>query len=202
MQTTYKAVWGGLPAALVLGAALTLAGCCCCGGDCNTPVDLSRGPVPLRVPPPPPPPGACVSYEDSLTGGKIFDMYCAGCHNARPLAERPFSNYQNVAVHMRVRANLTGKEYAKLMAFLRRWHDVPPPNPPSPLEPPPKRLIFSQPLQELREKDKDKDKGKSGDKGTTPDKGATPDKEKTPNQEQLPMPRKEAPAQGQGQQAP
>ena len=43
--------------------------------------------------------GAC--YEDSLTGGQIFSMYCAGCHNARPLAERPFSNYKNVAVHMR-----------------------------------------------------------------------------------------------------
>jgi hypothetical protein len=40
------------------------------------------------------------------------------------------------------------KEYAKLMEFLRRWHDVPPPNPPP--EPSPKRLIFWQPIPELR----------------------------------------------------
>ena len=50
---------------------------------------------------------------------------------------------------MRVRANLTGKEYAKLEEFLRRWNDIPPPNPP--VEPSPKRLIFSQPINELRE---------------------------------------------------
>ena len=60
-------------------------------------------------------------------------MYCSYCHNAPSLAERPFSNFRNVAAHMRVRANLTGKEYAKLMEFLRRWNDVPPPDsaPPS-----------------------------------------------------------------------
>jgi hypothetical protein len=89
-------------------------------------------------------------YEDSLTGGRVFAMYCASCHNARPLAERPFSNYKNVAAHMRVRANLTGKEYAKLEAWLRRWHDVPPPNPS--VEPSPTRFFFSQPISELREK--------------------------------------------------
>ena len=76
-------------------------------------------------------------------------MYCNQCHNARALGERPFANYQNVVAHMRVRANLTGEEYAKLDAFLRRWHDVPPPNPP--VESSPKRLIFSQPIAELRE---------------------------------------------------
>jgi hypothetical protein len=75
-------------------------------------------------------------------------MYCSYCHNAPTLAERPFSNFQNVASHMRDRANLTGKEYAKLIEFLRRWNDVPPPHPP--LEPSPKRLIFSQQIPELR----------------------------------------------------
>ena len=40
--------------------------------------------------------------------------------NRRTLADLPFSNHQNVAAHMRVRANLNGKEYAKLMEFLRR----------------------------------------------------------------------------------
>jgi hypothetical protein len=50
---------------------------------------------------------------------------------------------------MRVRANLTGKEWAKLDEFLHRWHDVPPPTPPDP--PSPKRFNFGQPIPELRE---------------------------------------------------
>jgi hypothetical protein len=91
----------------------------------------------------------CDCYEDSLTGGQIFTMYCGYCHNAASLAERPFSNYQNVAAHMRVRANLTGKEYAKLVAWLRRWHDVPPPTNP-PVEQGPTRFFFSRPIAELR----------------------------------------------------
>jgi hypothetical protein len=110
-------------------------------------------PAPLRVPPPEES-GHAESYEDSLTGGKVFAMYCCACHNARALSERPFSNYKNVAAHMRVRVNLTGKEYAKLMAFLRKVHDVPPPTPP--VEPSPKRLIFSQPIGELRPAEGDK----------------------------------------------
>jgi hypothetical protein len=34
------------------------------------------------------------------------------------------------------------------MEFLRRWNDIPPHHPP--IEPGPKRLIFPQPIQELR----------------------------------------------------
>jgi hypothetical protein len=112
----------------------------------STPIDLADGPAPWRIPRPGP---GAESYEDSLTGGEVFAMYCNQCHNARALAERPFVNYQNVAAHMRVRANLTGTEYAKLMEFLRRWHDIPSPTPP--VESSPKRLIFGQPIAELRD---------------------------------------------------
>ncbi len=131
----------------------------CCGlvagvvwlaGCRSTPVDTSdfaRGPAPLRQPSPAR--SQATSYEDSLNGGQVFAMYCAACHNARSLAERPFSNYKNVATHMRVRANLTGKESAELIAWLRRWHDVPPPHPP--VEPSPKRFFFSQSINELRQ---------------------------------------------------
>jgi hypothetical protein len=133
---------------LVLTAVLAAAGCY------HTPIDTSdyaQGPAPLRMPSPEKEAEACGSYEDSLTGGQVFTMYCSYCHNAPSLAERPFSNFQNVAAHMRVRANLTGKEYAKLVEFLRRWHEVPPPNPP--VEPSPKRLYFSQPISELQPKE-------------------------------------------------
>jgi hypothetical protein len=110
--------------------------------------EFEQGPAPLREPSPAREGEACDCYEDSLTGGQVFTMYCSYCHYAPTLAERPFSNFQNVAAHMRYRANLTGKEYAKLMEFLRRWHDVPPPTPPA--EPSPKRFFFSQPISELR----------------------------------------------------
>jgi hypothetical protein len=83
-------------------------------------------------------------------------MYCNQCHNARALAERPLFNYENVVAHMRVRANLTGEEYSKLLAFLQRWHDVPSPSPP--VEGPPKRFIFSQPVAELREEQQAKER--------------------------------------------
>ena len=120
-------------------------------GCYTTPVDTSdyaQGPAPLRMPSPAKEAEACHRYEDSLTGGQVFTMYCSYCHNAPSLAERPSRNFRNVAAHMRVRANLTGKEYAKLMEFLRRWNDVPPPTPTP--EPSPKRLIFSQPMTELK----------------------------------------------------
>lgn len=134
----------------LLGLGLGVLGLMTVIGCNNTPIDrsdYSTGPVPLRAPSPAKD-GAC-SYEDSLEGHHIFDMYCAACHNARTLAERPFSNYQNVAQHMRVRANLTGKEYAKLIAWMRRWNDVPPPEQNE--EPAPRRFTYSQPISELRE---------------------------------------------------
>jgi hypothetical protein len=133
----------------ILGIIATMA----VAGCYHTPVDTSefaQGPAPRRMPSPQKDGegGSCGSYEDSLTGGQVFTMYCSYCHNAPNLSERNFANFKNVASHMRVRANLTGKEYAKLMEFLRRWNDVPPTNPPQ--EPSPKLLIFSQPMNELR----------------------------------------------------
>jgi mono/diheme cytochrome c family protein len=97
------------------------------------------------------PPGAdACGYEDTLRGGRIFQMYCGACHNARALGERPFSNYEVASAHMREQAYLTGKEYRQLIHFLRRWHDVGPPT--ADVEPSPKRLYFSQPISELRPK--------------------------------------------------
>lgn len=142
MRST-RSYWlaGAVP---VLAVVLAAAGCY------HTPIDTSdyaQGPAPLRSPSPAK--DTCGCYEDSLTGGQVFNMYCNYCHNAPSLAERPLSNFRNVATHMRVRANLTGKEYAKLMEFMQRWHDVPPPTPP--VEPSPKRFYFSQPISEQQE---------------------------------------------------
>jgi len=144
MATGKGRVLGGAGFGLALVGLLMGLGCY------STPIDTSeyaRGPAPLRMPSPEQQGDCC--YEDSLTGGQIFDMYCAACHNARPLSERPFSNYQNAFMHMRVRANLTGEEYAKLMAWMRRWYDLPAPE--SHETPSPKRMIFGQPIPELRQ---------------------------------------------------
>ena len=140
--------WLAGPSILGLLAILAVAGCY------HTPVDTSdyaRGPAPLRIPSQTSvgDHDRCGSYEDSLTGGQVFAMYCSYCHNAPNLGERNFANFKNVASHMRVRANLTGKEYAKLMEFLARWHDVPPPNPAP--GPSPKNLIFAHPINELKD---------------------------------------------------
>jgi cytochrome c5 len=144
------------------GAMVALTGMLAVAGCYHTPVDtsdLAQGPAPRRMPSPEREESASQSYEDSLTGGQVFEMYCSYCHNAPNLGERNFANFKNVATHMRARANLTGKEYARLMEFLQRWNDVPPRNPPD--EPSPKRLIFPQPLNELREQ-------QSGDKAPEP----------------------------------
>jgi hypothetical protein len=143
-----RTLWLAVPVLVGFLAILALAGCN------STPVDNSeygRGPAPLRMPSPASGQGGH-SYEDSLTGGKVFSMYCSECHNPPALSERNFANFKNVASHMRVRANLTGKEYAALMEFLARWHDVPPPNPTP--APSPKRFIFTQPIAELKEEGK------------------------------------------------
>ena len=134
---------------LLASIALGAAGCF------NPPVDVSQLPAPLRFRLRK---GEELSgrYEDEVTGGQLFTMYCGYCHNMRAVGERPFSNYQNVAAHMRVRALLTGEEQAKIEAFFRRWHDIPPAS--GPVEPSPKRQIFSQPIPELREESQAQDK--------------------------------------------
>jgi hypothetical protein len=48
------------------------------------------------------------------------------------------------------------------MEFLRRWNDIPPPNPPP--ESSPTRLTFTQPIQELQPKPA------AGPEGQAPDK--------------------------------
>jgi hypothetical protein len=115
----------------------------------GTPVSSTsyvKGPAPLRMPSPDQDSGSD-RFEDSVTGGEVYEMYCASCHNRRPMSERPFANYRNVAAHMRTRANLTGKEYAKLVDFMRRVQDAPLPDPDT--DPSPKRFTFSQPIPSL-----------------------------------------------------
>jgi len=102
-----------------------------------------RGELPID-----PPRDQSESEDDCANGGRLFQLYCGSCHNARPLGERPFSNYHVAVTHMRSQAYLTGEEYRQIILFLRRWDNLGPPTPP--VEPSPKRFIYSQPISELR----------------------------------------------------
>jgi hypothetical protein len=93
--------------------------------------------------------GGDSAFDDCVTGGRVFQMYCGSCHNARALGERPFASYEVAAAHMREQAYLTGNEYRALIHFMRRWHDLGPPA--ASVETSPKRFFFSQPIQELRD---------------------------------------------------
>jgi hypothetical protein len=117
----------------------------------------------LPIDPPGLPPKA---EDDCVNGGRLYKLYCGSCHNARPLGERAFSNYHVAVAHMRSQAYLTGKEHRQIIMFLRRWHDIGPPTPP--VEPSPKRFVFSQPISELRRESPD------GDSVVPPPQGQSP----------------------------
>jgi hypothetical protein len=136
--------WHATLVAPAVAAILWLAGGCETPSPHTTTRDFD-----LRDDLPVDPPGA-ESYadEDCVEGGRLWKIYCGSCHNARPLGERPFSNYHVAVSHMRDQAYLTGKEYRQIIAFLRRWQDVGPATPP--VNSSPKRFEFSQPVSELR----------------------------------------------------
>jgi len=145
------------------------------GGGCETPSahTISRnynlsGDLPVD-----PPRVRSQDQDDCATGGRLFQLYCGSCHNARPLGERPFSNYHVAITHMRDQAYLTGKEYRQIILFLRRWDNVGPPTPP--VEPSPKRFVFSQPLSELRDESR-----AAGSAAPPPPPGTSPWKQPSP----------------------
>jgi hypothetical protein len=150
-------------AAIVFCAMITVGGC-----ETPSPHTISRN-YSLRQDLPVDPPGdGETADQDCIEGGRLYKYYCGSCHNARPLGERPFSNYHVAVSHMRDQAYLTGKEYRQIIMFLRRWQDLGPTT--KPVEPSPKRMFFSQPIAELRKE------SSGGDKAPPPD-GAGPFKD-------------------------
>src|SRR5689334_10781451 len=103
---------------LAMVAAL-MAGC-----EVPSPNSMSRNYTQREGIPVDPPRVVSKVQDDAAAGGELFRLYCGSCHNARPLAERPFSNYHVALTHMRDQAYLTGKEYRQIMYFLRRWDNV------------------------------------------------------------------------------
>ncbi len=129
---------------VIVAIAITLAGCSLPQSAHTWNQDYRLGDAPVS------PPKTAVErrFDDRVTGDEVYRLHCGRCHNARPLSERPFAFNEVSAAHMREQAYLTGKEYRSLIHFLRRWSDVGPPTPN--VEPSPKRMIFRQPILELR----------------------------------------------------
>jgi len=55
---------------------------------------------------------------DPVNGAKVFANTCVRCHNVREPSNLSESRWKIAMQHMRVRANLTGKETRDTLAFI------------------------------------------------------------------------------------
>lgn len=59
-------------------------------------------------------------------GAEVYGYSCGRCHNPRAAAERSDEEWAAILTHMRVRANLTGRQARAVMAFLTALNPEPP----------------------------------------------------------------------------
>jgi hypothetical protein len=55
-------------------------------------------------------------------GAKLWPVYCAQCHNARPGSEFSPVQWDVIMMHMRTQANLPAKDARALTEYLKRSH--------------------------------------------------------------------------------
>lgn len=55
-----------------------------------------------------------------LSGGEVWTRNCNRCHEYRPIKERTDRGWKIIMQHMRVRANLSGKEARAALEFLQQ----------------------------------------------------------------------------------
>jgi cytochrome c553 len=61
--------------------------------------------------------------QPAKTGGtQLWAQNCGHCHNLRSPSSYSDAQWDVVALHMRVRANLTADEHRKILAFLKSAH--------------------------------------------------------------------------------
>jgi cytochrome c5 len=76
----------------------------------------STTPPPAAAPPSP-------AVQASGPGGaQLWGQNCGHCHNIRSPSSYSDAQWEVVALHMRVRANLTADEHRKILAFLKTAH--------------------------------------------------------------------------------
>ena len=75
-------------------------------------------------------PCACSTFSDAAapvqpaqTGGaQLWAQNCGHCHNLRSPSSYSDAQWEVVALHMRVRANLTVEEHKQILVFLKSTH--------------------------------------------------------------------------------
>jgi mono/diheme cytochrome c family protein len=55
-------------------------------------------------------------------GAKLWPVYCAQCHNARPGSEFSPPQWDVIMMHMRTQANLPANDARALTEYLKRSH--------------------------------------------------------------------------------
>jgi hypothetical protein len=55
-------------------------------------------------------------------GAKLWPVYCAQCHNARPGSEFSPAQWDIIMMHMRTQANLPAQDARALTEYLKRSH--------------------------------------------------------------------------------
>jgi len=69
--------------------------------------------------------GGCATSEgtgaktSSKGAAQLWSENCIRCHNLRPPGEFSDSQWDVIAQHMRIRANLTAEEYRQILVFLK-----------------------------------------------------------------------------------
>jgi cytochrome c5 len=59
------------------------------------------------------------SSTDGIDGAKLWAETCSQCHNMRPVKAYSKAEWGVIVHHMRIRANLTGKEARAIANFLQ-----------------------------------------------------------------------------------
>ena len=62
------------------------------------------------------------SAASQRTGAQLWGQNCGRCHNIRSPGMYSDAQWEVAVMHMRVRANLTGEEHRKILAFLKSAH--------------------------------------------------------------------------------
>jgi mono/diheme cytochrome c family protein len=55
-------------------------------------------------------------------GAKLWPVYCAQCHNARPGSEFSPAQWNVIMMHMRTQANLPANDARAMTEYLKRSH--------------------------------------------------------------------------------
>jgi mono/diheme cytochrome c family protein len=58
--------------------------------------------------------------EMFVTGAKLWPVYCAQCHNARPGSQFSPAQWDAITMHMRTQSNMPAKDMRAIKEFLKQ----------------------------------------------------------------------------------